>query len=167
MTECKGIYYIQNWFTDEFQTELGKSVSQGEMTNRFVTLALTHAKGSLINHRKRGRTQRIPQYYMDDIVSEFCRRLIEHWTKLDPARDPRAYIRKMAIWSYDQIRRKMYRRAEKSETFRNDCTILGEEFASFAAINTPPVKQRLKKNEFKAKVLLDTYLMISMVQHKQ
>jgi len=94
--------YLRN---QEFRRELALSQKRGEMTPRFVDMAL-----SLANYYYRARRWNLTPDEVELIMSRYSLRLVKHWHKLDE-RNPMSYLKQHANGAaLDELRRLKHRR---------------------------------------------------------
>ena len=94
----------------ELSRELVASQRGGEMTGRFVILALAVCTGYFSQRSWSG----LPEAARDDVRSQYIDRLMNKWVDLDPQQNVHSFLTRMAIFSgldaarqYDSQQRKM------------------------------------------------------------
>jgi hypothetical protein len=91
----------------ELKTELERSIAAGEMTERFVMLALEVCDGYFSQHSFSG----FPSIAKDEFKFRFLDRLLRDWQKASPHQNLHAFLTGMARFSGLDVSRKF--RAEQ------------------------------------------------------
>jgi len=100
----------------ELKAELEKSLADGAMTERFAVLAEECVRGYFSQNSLRG----YPASAKDEFLSSFRIRLVKHWQKLDPARNPFAAITQQGKWAGMDVVRKYKARQRLMEKMRGE-----------------------------------------------
>jgi len=100
----------------ELRAELERSLAAGAMTERFAVMAEEIVMGYFSQNSMRG----YPASAKADFMSGFRLRLVKHWHKLDPLRNPFAAITQQGRWAGMDVTRKYEASKRLMERLRSE-----------------------------------------------
>jgi hypothetical protein len=94
----------------ELKAELEKSLAAGVMTERFAVLAEEIGRGWYAKRSCSGWA-----YAVDEVLGGFRVRLMKHWQKIDPERNPYSALTQQMRWAGMDFNRQQRTRQRREE----------------------------------------------------